>query len=89
MPRPQRKTYADRANELLEESQRNGVEPDLAGILRQEASILATLAVAEAVDRARDEIGSVADALKDQDGYGVGGHLRNVGDWVEKIAKDR
>ncbi|NGM15015.1 hypothetical protein [Verrucosispora sioxanthis] len=48
---------------------------------------LATLAVAWELRKLREAINGVEDALEDQDGHGVGTHLRYAAEYLEKLAK--
>lgn len=86
MPRS-RITNAERATTLLNEAQSDRVDSAHAAVLRQEATILAVLAVAEELSLVRDEVAAAADALKDQNGFGAGIHLSHAADWLERIAK--
>lgn len=86
MPRPERPTSAQRASTLLEEAQNTDLDPGEAAVMRQEATVLAMLAIAEQLDGVRDTIGSVRDALTDNDNYGAGTHLHYISDWLERIS---
>ncbi|WP_231956735.1 MULTISPECIES: hypothetical protein [unclassified Actinoplanes] len=53
-----------------------------AAVLAQQASAMATLAVAAELGDLRDSVLGVKSALGDQDGYGAAGHLRFISDWL-------
>ncbi|WP_064448705.1 hypothetical protein [Micromonospora sp. NBRC 110037] len=48
---------------------------------------LAILAVAWELRQLREAIKGVEDALEDQDGHGVGTHVRHAAEYLERIAK--
>lgn len=85
MPRDKRPSFAEQAATALELS--HATDPGDAATLRQEATVLAMLAIAEEVGKVRDSIGSVQMALEDQDGFGAGIHLHHISDWLERISK--
>lgn len=55
--------------------------------LRQEAQVLALLAIADELSAIRETVTGIEKNLEDNDGYPVGTHLRYINDWLERIAK--
>jgi hypothetical protein len=64
-------------------------EPNNAAVMRQEATVLAMLAIAEEIAQAREYIGGVKMALEDNDGFGAGLHLHYISDWLKDISERR
>ncbi|SNY72893.1 hypothetical protein [Paractinoplanes atraurantiacus] len=74
------------ALEALEASRGAGTSDVDATRRRDEAQTLAMIAIAGQLAEIRKGLTEVKDALEDQDGFGVGAHARNAGDWLEKIS---
>lgn len=64
-------------------------DPVAAALDAQIALTHAVLAVAAELAGLRDKVDQAGQNLEDQDGYGAGMHLRNISDWLEKIAGRR
>jgi hypothetical protein len=79
-------SLAQLAVELLENSRAPGTTDPDAARWRQEAQVVAMIAIAEELSEIKGYLGNVKDALEDQDGFGVGTHARYAGDWLEKIS---
>ncbi len=60
-----------------------------ADAMRQEAAVMASLAIAAEMGDLRDAVIKVASALEDFDGHGAGVHLHYISDYLEKIADRR
>jgi hypothetical protein len=88
MPRPPHPSPRDRAVQLLEDAQDSGLSDTEAAAIRQEASVHALLAVADAVSGAREAIADVAGALKSQSSD-AGTSLHYISEWLETIASRR
>jgi hypothetical protein len=87
MPAPPENTwFKQTAADLISEA-RAEENPQQSAVLREYASTMALLAVAEGLSGIREQLVEVTDALEDQNGFGAGGHLRNISDWLEQIAK--
>jgi hypothetical protein len=67
----------------------HGEEADLsrATITLLAAQAEALIAIAKRLEKIEDAINGVSNAVKDQDGFGPGDHLRHISDGVERIAK--
>ncbi|MFY1614953.1 hypothetical protein [Micromonospora sp. WMMD736] len=74
--------YLDAAVRMTEKIR----DPDADYYLRY-GQALANLAVAWELRKLREAIGGIEDALEDQDGHGVGTHVRHAAEYLEKIAK--
>jgi hypothetical protein len=75
--------YLDAAVRMTEDLPK----PDAEYYLRY-GNALATLAVAWELKKLREAIKGVGGALEDQDGHGVGTHLRHASEYLERIAKN-
>ncbi|MEW2141364.1 hypothetical protein AB0869_00930 [Micromonospora vinacea] len=74
--------YLDTAVRMTEKIR----DPDADYYLRY-GQALANLAVTWELRKLREAINGVEDALEDQDGHGVGTHVRHAAEYLEKIAK--
>jgi hypothetical protein len=74
---------------LLAAIVRDGVDPDTAAVLRQEASVHAMLAIAEELADLREQVGTVRLALEDAAGNGAGLHLHYISEWLKDISERR
>lgn len=58
-------------------------------LMVQFAQAHATIAVAAELGQLRESVEGVADALKDNDGFGAGDHLHYISDWLKTISERR
>lgn len=86
---PRTPSKAQRAEMLLNAAQDSDLDPNDAAVMRQEAIVLAMLAIAEEIAEVRGHIGGVQRALEDTEGFGAGLHLHYISDWLKDIAEKR
>lgn len=89
MPRDPEPTTRQLAADTLAKARKSRDDPDHAAVLRQEATVLAMLALVEEVASVREHVESVADALKNPDGVDTGTSLSYISDWLKVLAERR
>ncbi|MEU7679764.1 hypothetical protein AB0C42_33680 [Micromonospora taraxaci] len=80
-------TNFDNGRIWLGQAEQHTTDHDIRLALAQMATGYATLAVADELRALRETIGGLREAVTDRDGFSSADHLRNINEWVERIAK--